>query len=85
LTFPVSDPLYGMQPDDSEDFGVNLGTLAMRGERGMLIVSQDSLTRIASNPFFPYLLGRIEEGTGVARPAAAPATQSAPVSAAALP
>jgi alpha-beta hydrolase superfamily lysophospholipase len=62
LTFPVSDPLYGMQPDDSEDFGVNLGTLAMRGERGMLIVSQDSLTRIASNPFFPYLLERIEQG-----------------------
>jgi alpha-beta hydrolase superfamily lysophospholipase len=85
LTFPVGDPLYGMEPDDSEDFGVNLGTLAMRGERGMLIVSQDSLTRIASNPFFPYLLGRIEEGTGVARPAVAPATQSAPVSAAALP
>ncbi len=64
LTFPVSDPLYGMQPDDSEDFGVKLGTLAMRGERGMLIVSQDSLTRIASNPFFPYLLERVEEGIG---------------------
>ena len=64
LTFPVTDPLYGMQPDDSEDFGVNLGALAMRGERGMLIVSQDSLTRIASNPFFPYLLERVEEGTG---------------------
>ena len=57
-----------MQPDDSEDFGVNLGTLAMRGERGMLIVSQDSLTRIASNPFFPYLLGRIEQSTGVRSP-----------------
>ena len=65
LTFPVSDPLYGMQPDDSEDFGVNLGTLAMRGERGMLIVSQDSLTRIASNPFFPYLIEGIEQATGV--------------------
>jgi len=36
----------------------------MRGERGMLIVSQDSLTRIASNPFFPYLLERVEEGIG---------------------
>jgi len=64
LTFPVTDPLYGMQPDDSEDFGVNLGTLAIRGERGLLIVSQDSLTRIASNPFFPYLLERIDEGIG---------------------
>ena len=82
LTFPVSDPLYGMQPDDSEDFGVNLGTLAMRGERGLLIVSQDSLTRIASNPFFPYLLGRIEQGAGVEQP---DAVRAAPVSDAANP
>jgi alpha-beta hydrolase superfamily lysophospholipase len=82
LPFPVSDPLYGMQPDDSEDFGVQLGALAMRGERGILIVSQDSLTRIASNPFFPYLLERIEQGTGTNQPGAAPV---APASAAAHP
>ena len=81
LTFPVSDPLYGMQPDDSEDFGVNLGTLAMRGERGMLIVSQDSLTRIASNPFFPYLLAADRGGHRVRRRPQA----DAPVSAAAHP
>ena len=82
LPFPVSDPLYGMQPDDSEDFGVQLGALAMRGERGILIVSQDSLTRIASNPFFPYLLERIEQGTGVEQ---AGAPQAASVSVAAHP
>jgi alpha-beta hydrolase superfamily lysophospholipase len=84
LTFPVTDPLYGMEPDDSEDFGVNLGTLAIRGERGLLIVSQDSLTRIASNPFFPYLLGRVEEGIGPAPPspeAAAAQRLGAPVGA----
>jgi alpha-beta hydrolase superfamily lysophospholipase len=77
LPFPVSDPLYGMQPDDSEDFGVQLGALAMRGERGILIVSQDSLTRIASNPFFPYLLERIEQGTGTEQPGAAPVSAAA--------
>jgi len=84
LTFPVTDPLYGMQPDDSEDFGVQLGTLAIRGERGLLIVSQDSLTRIASNPFFPYLLERVEEGIGRAPPspgAAAAQRLGAPVGA----
>jgi hypothetical protein len=48
-------------------------------------VSQDSLTRIASNPFFPYLLERIEQATGVTQPEAAPATPSTPVSAAANP
>jgi alpha-beta hydrolase superfamily lysophospholipase len=68
LPFPLSDSLYGLQPDDSEDFGINLGGLAARGERGVLIVSMDTLLRMASNPFFPYMLGRIEEGIGSAAP-----------------
>jgi hypothetical protein len=62
LPFPFDDPLYGMEPDPAESFGVNLGGLAMRGERGTLIVSVDSLTRMSSNPFFPYMLERIGEG-----------------------
>jgi len=36
--------------------------LDARGERGALIVDQDFLTRLPSNPFFPYLLARVEEG-----------------------
>ena len=61
LPFPVTDSLYGIRPDMSEDFGVNLGSLAVRGERGALIVSLDSLTRLSSNPFFPYMADRIIE------------------------
>jgi hypothetical protein len=38
--------------------------MATRGERGILIVSLDSLSRMSSNPFFPYLIERIEEGIG---------------------
>ena len=64
LPFPLNDALYGLQPDTSEDFGVNLGAIATRGERGILILSMDSLTRMSSNPFFPYMLNRIEEGIG---------------------
>jgi alpha-beta hydrolase superfamily lysophospholipase len=60
LPFPVTDSLYGLQPDNSEDFGINLGAVAPRGERGALIVSLDSLLRVSSNPFFPYLVERIE-------------------------
>ncbi|AUB82087.1 alpha/beta hydrolase [Candidatus Thiodictyon syntrophicum] len=59
LPFPVTDSLYGMEPDRSEDFGVHLGAMAVRGERGILIVSLDALIRMSSNPFFPYLLDRI--------------------------
>jgi len=73
LPFPTSDALYGMEPDPADNFGVNLGALAVRGERGALIVNQDFLTRMSCNPFFPYMLERIEEGTGSApsRPARA--------------
>jgi len=61
LPFPLDDSLYGLTPDLSENFGVNLGALAPRGERGTLIVSLDALSRMSSNPFFPYLATRIEE------------------------
>ena len=64
LTFPMNDSLYGLQPDVPEEYGVNLGSMATRGERGTLIVSVDSLSRMSSNPFFPYLMERIEEGIG---------------------
>jgi alpha-beta hydrolase superfamily lysophospholipase len=61
LPFPTDDALYGTNPDPSENFGVNLGALALRGERNTLIVSQDFLTRMSSNPFYPYMLERVEE------------------------
>lgn len=68
LPFPLSDSLYGLQPDLAEDFGVNLGALAPRGERGTLIVSLDSLLRMSSNPFFPYMLERVMAQAGEPAP-----------------
>jgi alpha-beta hydrolase superfamily lysophospholipase len=62
IPFPMTDSLYGMTPDRSEDFGLSLGTLAPRGERNVLIASLDALLRASSNPFFPYMLQRIGEG-----------------------
>jgi hypothetical protein len=58
----MTDSLYGLTPDPAEDFGVNLGVLAPRGERNVLIASLDALLRASSSPFFPYMIGRIEEG-----------------------
>ena len=69
LPFAMDDALYGMQPTSKEDFGVNLGAMATRGERGTLILSIDALNRMSANPFFPYMLGRIEEGIGGKLPA----------------
>jgi alpha-beta hydrolase superfamily lysophospholipase len=62
IPFPLSDPLYGLQPDTTEDYGANLGAMATRGERGTLIVSIDSLARMSSNPFFGFVMQRIEDG-----------------------
>ena len=70
IPFPLSAPLYGLQPDTSEDYGANLGAMATRGERGTLIVSIDSLARMSSNPFFDFVMQRVEEGIP-ARPTAA--------------
>jgi alpha-beta hydrolase superfamily lysophospholipase len=64
IPFPITDALYGIAPDGRENFNESLGTLAPRGERGTLILTLDSMFRIASNPFFPYLLQRIDEGIG---------------------
>ena len=61
LPFPMDDALYGMSPRRGEDYGVQLGALAARGERGLLVVSMDALARMTSNPFFPYVLSRIDE------------------------
>jgi alpha-beta hydrolase superfamily lysophospholipase len=61
LPFPVTDSLYGQQPDDSEDFGIHLGAMAPRGERGVLIVNLDTLLRVSSNPFLPYMQERMQE------------------------
>jgi alpha-beta hydrolase superfamily lysophospholipase len=69
LPFPVGDALYGLQPDGTDDFGVNLGALAVRGERGTLLVSFDLLGRVSSNPFYPYLEQRIDEGVAGGAPA----------------
>jgi alpha-beta hydrolase superfamily lysophospholipase len=72
LPFPISDGLYGSDPDPTENFGVNLGRISARGETGALILSLDTLLRVTSNPFFPYLIERIEED--IAKDAATPGT-----------
>ena len=74
LPFPLSDSLYGMLPDPLEEYGVSLGAVAPRGERGTLIVSLDSLIRMSSTPFFPYMLERIEQGIIGSRPVSASET-----------
>lgn len=62
LPFPAHDSLYGHAPVPEDEFGVGLGTVAARGETGVLIVALGSLMRISWNPFFPYLADRMLGG-----------------------
>ena len=92
LTFPLNDSLYGLEPDNPDEYGVNLGSLSTRGERGLLVVSLDSLGRMSSNPFFPYLVERVAEGFGTpargaapsSPPSSSPASPASPASSAAV-
>lgn len=59
LPFPVTDGLYGMAPDPAESFGVRLGAVAARGERGVLVADLDTLLRVSSNPFYDYVRDRV--------------------------
>jgi len=85
IPIPMDDPLYGLQPDPKSkgDYGYNLGAMDARGERGALIVDQDFLTRLPSNPFFPYLLAKIDQE--ISRPSGPSGRNIAPSEVAGLP
>lgn len=58
LPFPEEDPLYGAGQHKNNS-GIQLGSLAARGEKGMLRVPAADMLRIHWNPFYPYLEQRI--------------------------
>jgi alpha-beta hydrolase superfamily lysophospholipase len=59
LPFPPDDLLYGNHRAVRKF--VQLGSIAVRGERNTLLVSQDSLSRLSYNPFYSYMAARITE------------------------
>lgn len=64
LPFPPTDPLYGGQPG-SDSPGIQLGTLALRGERGVLQIPAAQMLRLRWNPFYNYLESRSLEFLGL--------------------
>lgn len=61
LPFSDSDSLYGRFAEPPYEFGIALGRIAARGERGVLVVDLDTLLRLSSNPFYDYMMQRIDE------------------------
>lgn len=65
LPFPADDPLYGGEPS-KEGSVLHLGSLALRGERGVLRILASDLLRQRWNPFYPYLETRVLDLMGLA-------------------
>ncbi len=61
LPFSDSDSLYGRFSTPPYEFGIPLGRIAARGERGVLILDLDTLLRLSSNPFYDYMMQRIDD------------------------
>jgi alpha-beta hydrolase superfamily lysophospholipase len=71
LPFSPSDPLYGSRPAAGGS-GMHLGTMDLRGERGVLRLSAADMMRLRSNPFYDHLENRLMTFLGLADSAATP-------------
>ena len=58
LPFPPTDPLYGELRSENPD-EISLGSVELRGERGVLVIPANYFLRLRYNPFFEYLQERI--------------------------
>ncbi len=64
LPFSEGDPLYGGSPEE-ESPGIQLGNIALQGERGVLRITAGDMLRLRWNPFYGYLEKRVLGFTGL--------------------
>ncbi|MGS0825382.1 alpha/beta hydrolase [Shewanella sp. 0m-8] len=60
LPFPMSDGLYGPVWDADKQH-IQIGSGASRGEKGVLSVPASEIMRQKWNPFYPYILSKMDE------------------------
>ena len=58
LPFSPDDPLYGDDPQ-SLNPGIRLGTLALHGENGALLIPPTMMTRQRWNPFHGLMVAKV--------------------------
>jgi hypothetical protein len=61
LPYAPDDPLYGFESSGAIPGLLPLGRLSPRGERDVLTIGADTLMRLSSNPFFPFVAERIRQ------------------------
>ncbi len=64
VPFAHDDPIYGMIANPDQSFGIQIGSLEPRGEKGLLAIPASQFNRLRSNPFFPYIEQRLITLTG---------------------
>jgi len=64
LPFSPEDPVYGVHSPGKSP-GINLGDIAMRGERGILQVAASDMLRLRWNPFYAFIETRLLEFVGL--------------------
>jgi alpha-beta hydrolase superfamily lysophospholipase len=67
LPIAPDDPLYGRRPP-ADEAALFLGDIAVRGERGLVVLPASWLLRMRYNPFYEVLEQRVLEWFDVARP-----------------
>lgn len=67
LPFPANDPLYGVEEEEQSP-GIRLGSLAPRGEKGVLQLPAADMLRQRWNPFYSYIEQRALEFMGLKKP-----------------
>ena len=64
LPMPADDPVYGGEAAGASA-GIELGNLALRGEKGVLRVPAADMLRLRHNPFHGYMLHRVSVFLGL--------------------
>ncbi len=60
LPFPPNDPIYGGKPYRGDVYPwITLGSVALRGERNLLLFPDNYFLRLRYNPFYAYLARRV--------------------------
>ncbi|MBB1268034.1 carboxylesterase [Shewanella sp. SR44-3] len=60
LPYPESDELYGRSPSGKQD-KIHIGGNIHSGERGVIALSASDMLRQKWNPFYPYVLQRVDD------------------------
>jgi hypothetical protein len=61
VPFPPDDPLYGYLPGSGANGVPSIGSWAVRGEEGALVLPLGALPRLRANPFWSVLKAQLDE------------------------